>query len=87
MTSHEERGSSLNPNLASLLQDSAEKFPERIGIRLDDIALNYATMNQMSQRVSGLLKSKGIEKGDRVCVMLPNVPHFPMVYYLSLIHI
>lgn len=74
----------MNPNLATVLQDSAEKFPDRIGIRLDDIALNYAAMNQLSQRVSGLLKSKGIEKGDRVCVMLPNVPHFPMVYYAIL---
>jgi len=74
----------LNPNLATLLQDSAEKFPERIGIRLDDIALNYAAMNQLSQRVAGLLRAKGIEQGDRVCVMLPNVPHFAMVYYAIL---
>ena len=74
----------MNPNLATLLQDSAEKFPERIGIRLDDIALNYAAMNQLSQRVAGLLRAKGIEQGDRVCVMLPNVPHFAMVYYAIL---
>jgi len=82
--SNEERGSTLNPNLANLLGDSAEKFPDRIGIRLDDIALNYAAMEQLSQRVAGLLKSKGIEPGDRVCVMLPNVPHFAMVYYAVL---
>ena len=74
----------MNPNLATLLQDSAEKFPERIGIRLDDIALNYAAMNQLSKQVAGLLRAKGIEQGDRVCVMLPNVPHFAMVYYAIL---
>ncbi|MDQ2699828.1 MAG: long-chain fatty acid--CoA ligase [Actinomycetota bacterium] len=74
----------MNPNLANLLTDSAEKYPERIGIRLDDVALNYGAMEQLSQRVAGLLKSKGVEKGDRVCVMLPNVPHFPMVYYAVL---
>jgi long-chain acyl-CoA synthetase len=66
------------------LSASAEKHPDRIGIRLDDIALNYAAMDQLSQRVAGLLKAKGIEQGDRVCVMLPNVPHFPMVYYAIL---
>jgi len=74
----------LNPNLANLLSESAEKFPDRIGIRLDEIALNYAAMDQLSQRVAGLLRSKGVEQGDRVCVMLPNVPHFPMVYYAIL---
>ncbi len=74
----------MNPNLANLLQDSAEKHPDRIGIRLDEIALPYSVMNQLSQKVAGLLRSKGIEQGDRVCVMLPNVPHFPMVYYAIL---
>jgi long-chain acyl-CoA synthetase len=74
----------LNPNLATFLSGSAEKFPDEIGIRLDDIALPYSAMEQMSQRVAGLLASKGIGRGDRVCVMLPNVPHFPMVYYAVL---
>ncbi|MGK2956098.1 MAG: long-chain-fatty-acid--CoA ligase [Solirubrobacterales bacterium] len=66
------------------MSTSAEKFPERIGVRLDDIALNYAAMDQLSQRVAGLLESKGVGQGDRVCMMLPNVPHFPMIYYAIL---
>ncbi|MGK2931852.1 MAG: long-chain-fatty-acid--CoA ligase [Solirubrobacterales bacterium] len=74
----------MNPNLANLLQDSADNHPDRIGVRLDDIALPYSVMNQLSKQVAGLLKSKGIEQGDRVCVMLPNVPHFVMVYYAVL---
>ena len=28
-----------------------------------------------------LLRSKGVEVGDRVGVMLPNVPHFPIVFF------
>lgn len=74
----------MNPNLATLLSESAEKFPEQIAIRLDDIAVPYAAMEQVSQRVAGLLAAKGVGRGDRVCVMLPNVPHFPMVYYAIL---
>ena len=36
----------MNPNLANLLQDSAENHPDRIGIRLDDIAIaRIALMN------------------------------------------
>ena len=75
------RGTELNPNLAMLLSESAEKFPERTAIRLDDVAIPYAGLEQTSKLVAGLLRSKGIESGDRVGIMLPNVPHFPMVYY------
>ena len=71
----------MNPNLATLLTESAEKFPERISIRLDDVAIPYAALEQTSKLVAGLLESKGISRGDRVGIMLPNVPHFPMVYF------
>jgi len=71
----------LNPNLATLLTESAEKFPERTAIRLDDTAIPYAGLEQVSKLVAGLLVSKGVEAGDRVGIMLPNVPHFPMVYF------
>ncbi|HMT05908.1 MAG: long-chain fatty acid--CoA ligase [Solirubrobacterales bacterium] len=71
----------MNPNLATLLTESAEKFPERIAVRLDDVAIPYAALDQTSKLVAGLLESKGVGPGDRVGIMLPNVPHFPMVYY------
>ena len=29
----------------------------------------------------GVLREKGVEPGDRVGIMLPNVPYFPVVYY------
>ena len=74
----------MNPNLATLLTESAAKFPDRTNIRLDDVALSYSAMDMVSQKVAGLLRAKGIEQGDRVAIMLPNVPHFPMVYFGSL---
>ena len=35
-------------------------------------------LDEGSARVAGLLKSKGLEPGDRVGLMLPNVPYFPV---------
>lgn len=64
-----------------MLTESAEKFPERTAIRLDDTAIPYAALDMTSKLVAGLLESKGVEAGDRVGIMLPNVPHFPMVYF------
>lgn len=71
----------MNPNLATLLTESAEKFPERTAVRLDEVAIPYAALDQTSKLVAGLLQSKGVKAGDRVGIMLPNVPHFPMVYF------
>jgi long-chain acyl-CoA synthetase len=73
-----------NANLATLLTTSAAKFPERIAIRLDDAAVPYAALEAGSQRVAGMLRSMGIEPGDRVGIMLPNTPHFPLAYYGAL---
>jgi long-chain acyl-CoA synthetase len=73
-----------NANLATLLTTTAAKFPERIAIRLDDVAVPYAALDGASQRVAGMLKGLGVEPGDRVGIMLPNTPHFPMAYYGAL---
>jgi long-chain acyl-CoA synthetase len=71
----------MGRNLASLLTDSAARDGERTAIKLDDVALSYAALDEGSARVAGLLAQRGFEPGDRVGVMLPNVPHFPLVYY------
>src|SRR5205807_1277843 len=38
-------------------------------------------LDEASARVAALLRSKGFESGDRVGIMLPNVPYFAVVYY------
>jgi len=68
-------------SLAQLLTDAAAKFPDRPALKLDDTVLNYAFLNEAATRVAGLLKGRGIEPGDRVGIMLPNVPYFAAAYY------
>jgi len=68
-------------NLAENLVRSAEASPDRPAIRLDDIVLTYADLDQRSARVAGLLARHGVAPGDRVAVMLPNIPEFATIYY------
>jgi long-chain acyl-CoA synthetase len=68
-------------NLASLLTETAAQAPERPAIRLGDVELSYAELDDRSARLATLLRERGIEPGDRVGVMLPNVPDFPVAYY------
>ncbi len=68
-------------NLASLLTESAERAPDSPAIRLGGVELSYGELDDRSARLATLLREKGVEPGDRVGVMLPNVPEFPIAYY------
>jgi len=68
-------------NLAQNLTRSAGEHPERVAMRLDDVEVTYGQLDEASARVAGLLRAKGVEAGDRVGVMLPNVPYFAACYY------
>jgi len=68
-------------NLASLLIESAGRAPGAPAIRLGDVELSYRELDDLSARLATLLRERGFEPGDRVGVMLPNIPEFPVAYY------
>ncbi len=71
----------MGRNLASLLTKTAAGGADRPAVKLDDFVLTYGILDEGSARVAGLLAAHGFQPGDRVGLMLPNVPHFPLVYY------
>jgi long-chain acyl-CoA synthetase len=71
-------------NLSSLLEDAAAAQPGHPAIRLDDLVLSYAQLREAAGRMGALLASLGVEPGDRVGIMLPNVPAFPIAFYGAL---
>jgi long-chain acyl-CoA synthetase len=68
-------------NLASTVIESAERRPANVAVRLGGIELTYAELNDRSARMATLLRERGLQQGDRVGVMLPNVLEFPIAYY------
>jgi long-chain acyl-CoA synthetase len=68
-------------SLAQLLTETAQAHAERPALKLDDTVVNYAVLNEGATRIAGLLKEQGVAPGDRVGIMLPNVPYFAVVYY------
>ncbi len=68
-------------NLASIVDDSAARAPESPAVRLGEVELTYAELDDRSARLATLLREKGLRPGDRVGVMLPNVLEFPVSYY------
>src|SRR4051794_21014422 len=71
----------MSANLASILTDTAARRGDATALRLDDAELSYTMLDEASARVAALLRAKGVEPGERVGVMLPNVPYFAVCYY------
>jgi long-chain acyl-CoA synthetase len=71
----------MSANLATILTDTAERTGDQTAFKLDDVELSYSMLDEGSARVAALLKSKGLEPGDRVGLMMPNVPYFPAIYF------
>ena len=71
-------------NLAALMSTSAMLHGDRTAIRQENVELSYAGLERATALVAGLLTSRGVEPGDRVGVMLPNVAYFPICYYGAL---
>jgi len=71
-------------NLAALLLEAAVRFPLRSAVRLRETILSYAELNELSARVAGGLSAHGVRAGDRVGMMVPYAPAFPVLYFGAL---
>ena len=71
-------------NFATELETAAAEDPERIAVKLDDLEINYAALNGAAAAVAGFLRERGVEAGDRVGLLMPNVPYFPIIYFAAL---
>ncbi len=74
----------MTGNLAGILTDTAARYPDRPAVKLGDTTLSYARLDAAVARCAGMLRRLGVQPGDRVGVMLPNVPYFPITYYAIL---
>jgi long-chain acyl-CoA synthetase len=71
----------MGTNLASILTASAARDAAAPAVRLGGATLSYGDLDDRSARVAALLREQGLQPGDRVGVMLPNVLEFPPAYY------
>jgi long-chain acyl-CoA synthetase len=68
-------------NLVSVLTDSAQRDAGHVALRLDDMEVSYGLLDEGSARLAAVLADRGLEPGDRVGIMLRNVPYFAVCYY------
>jgi long-chain acyl-CoA synthetase len=71
----------MGENLALNLTAMARADGDRQALTLDGAATTYAQLDARSARMASVLRARGLVPGDRVGMMLPNVPEFAVAYY------
>lgn len=71
-------------NICENIFINAKLFERHPAIVFDDRTLSYESIEQLSSRAAQVLIDRGIKSGDRVGLVLPNVPAFVVWYYATL---
>jgi long-chain acyl-CoA synthetase len=65
-------------SLVELLEESFAKFRDRKAFICMDKSISYRDLDEMSLALAAYLQSKGLQKGARVALMMPNVLQYPV---------
>ena len=71
-------------NICEHLALTAKLFPEKEAIVFEGQRFTFAELDSLSRSVAQLLTDSGVTRGDRVAIMMPNVPAFVVWYYGAL---
>jgi long-chain acyl-CoA synthetase len=74
----------MSMNLAAVLAESALRAPDADAVVLGEQRISYRDLWEQTRRYAAVLAEEGIGPGDRVAVLIPNVPDFPRAYFAVL---
>jgi long-chain acyl-CoA synthetase len=63
------------------LNSTAARYPDSVAMRFAGMELTYQEFLTLSHKFAHALKARGVKKGDRVAIHLPNCPQFAIAYY------
>src|SRR5437868_2747747 len=65
-------------SLTHLLEESFRKYADRRAYACMDTFMTYAELDRLSERMGAWLQGRGLKRGARVAIMLPNVLQYPV---------
>ncbi|MEO6897439.1 MAG: long-chain-fatty-acid--CoA ligase [Caldimonas sp.] len=65
-------------SLVGMLDDSFSRFADRLAFKFMGKSISFRQIDQASIAFAAWLQAQGLARGDRVAVMLPNVPQYPV---------
>lgn len=68
-------------SLPTILDESARDYPNNVYTIFNGATRTFAQVKDTADRIANYLASRGINKGDKVAIFLPNIPHYPEIYF------
>lgn len=65
-------------SLVALMEQAFADYAQRVAYSFMGKDMNFAEIDRLSQSFAAYLQSCGLEKGDRVALMMPNIPQYPV---------
>ena len=66
------------PSLVELMDAAFKKHADKPACKMMGKSLSFAQMDEQSRALAAYFQSLGLEKGDRIAVMMPNVFQYPV---------
>ena len=66
------------PSLVALIDDSFRKYRDKPAYRFMGRAFSFGEIDDASRAMAAWLQGQGLVRGDRVAIMMPNVPQYPV---------
>lgn len=66
------------------LDYAADHYGKRKAIQFQNLSMNYSQLREKSERMAATLRCMGIESGDRIAIMLPNLPQTIIAFWGAL---
>lgn len=68
-------------NVSYLLEMNARKYPEKEALVMGEQRITYKDWNERAHHLAKVMQTKGVGQGDRVAIMMPNVPEFAVAFF------
>jgi long-chain acyl-CoA synthetase len=69
----------LYQSLVALIDESFRKYRDQPAYKFMGRTISFGQVDDLSRQLSAYFQSQGLQRGDRVAVMMPNVPQYPVV--------
>ena len=66
------------PSLVALMEEAFQKYGPRVAYTFMDQEVTFAQTDTLSQDLGAYLQGLGLARGERVAIMMPNVPQYPV---------
>jgi len=66
------------PSLVAMFEEGFKKYADRKACACMGKSLTYAEVDEASRALAGWLQSRGLKRGTRVAIMMPNVLQYPI---------